>query len=184
MKETDFAYYLTKYLTEYLPYQRNVSEHTLRSYRDVIKQLLLFLDEQHQLKPEKICLMDITRDKIVSYLDWIENEHHVSISTRNQRLAAIHSFYRYIQSEVPDILYESQKILGIPFKKNHKEPVGYLEQECIYLLLHQPDMETLRGLRDRAILAVLYDTAARVQELIDLRVNDIRLIQPATVKLT
>lgn len=184
MKETDFAYYLTKYLTEYLPHQRNVSENTLRSYRDVIKQLLLYLDEIHHLKPEKIQLSDLTRGEIIAYLDWLENEHHVSISTRNQRLAAVHSFYRYLQAEIPDILYESQKILGIPFKKNHKEPIGYLESECIHLLLHQPDNNSLRGLRDCAILTILYDTAARVQELIDLKVIDVRLTNPATVKLT
>lgn len=170
MKDTDFAYYLTKYLTEYLPHQRNVSENTLRSYRDVIKQLILYLDEVHHLKPEKIQLMDLTRSEIISYLNWLENEHHVSISTGNQRLAAIHSFYRYLQSEVPDILYESQKILGIPFKKSHREPVGYLETECIHLLLHQPDNNSLRGLRDCAILRILYDTVARVQKLIDLKV--------------
>jgi site-specific recombinase XerD len=184
MKQTDFAYYLTKYLTEYLPGQRNVSSNTLRSYRDVMKQFLLYLNEKHKLKPEKICLTDITSDVIVLYLEWLEKNRKVSISTRNQRLAAIHSFFRYLQSEIPDILFESQKILGIPFKKAHKEPVGYLEQVCIQSLLRQPDTRTIRGIRDCAILVVLYDSAARIQELIDLKVKDVRLTNPATIKLT
>lgn len=184
MKQTDFAYYLTKYLTEYLPGQRNVSSNTLRSYRDVMKQLLLFLNEKHQLKPEKICISDITSDVIILYLEWLEINRKVSISTRNQRLAAIHSFIRYLQTEFPDILFESQKILGIPFKKVHKEPIGYLDQVCVQSLLKQPDTQTIRGLRDCAILVVLYDSAARIQELIDLKVNDVRLTKPTTLKLT
>lgn len=184
MKQTDFAFYLTKYLTEYLPGHRNVSYNTIRSYRDVMKQFIIFLNERYQYKPEKIRLSDITSEIIISYLEWLEKNRKVCISTRNQRLAAIHSFCRFVQSENPDILFESQKILSIPFKKTHKKPVDYLEQSCIQSLLNQPDTSTLRGLRDCTILTVLYDSAARIQELIDLKVKDIRLTKPATIKLT
>ena len=120
MKHTDFARILTRYLSEFLPGQRNVSPNTIRSYRDAFKQMLKFFIDSYRLTPERITFKDITVDRIKEFLLWLEKERCVSINTRNQRLAAIHSFFRYAQSEYPDILYESQRILGIPFKKtNH-----------------------------------------------------------------
>jgi site-specific recombinase XerD len=184
MKQTDFARVLTEYLSIYLPGQRNVSSNTIRSYRDVMKQLLQFLHDKYRKKPEKLTFSDITHMEIKDFLQWLESEKKVCVSTRNQRLAAIHSFFRYAQSECPEILFNSQRILGISYKKYHTEPVGYLEQICMEQLLSEPDTMTLRGLRDCAILATLYDSAARVQELIDLKVSDVRLLSPAILRLT
>jgi len=140
-------------------------------------------DEKH-IPPEKLEFKDIKAETVVEFLLWLEKNNQISISTRNQRLAAIHSFYRYAQAEYPDNLLEMQKILSIPFKKKPRPAVSYLTKEEMKLLLDQPDVKNRRGRRDLALMAILYDTAARIQELIDLCVKDIRLHPPATVTLT
>lgn len=184
MKQTDFAKTLTQYLTDFLPGQRNVSSHTITSYRDTFKQFLLFMQEKRQVRPEKISFATVTEPNIKDFLQWLETSRQVSISTRNQRLAAIHSFYRFAQTENPEILFESQKILGIPFKKKHQSTIPHLTLNQLSYLFEQPDISTKRGRRDLALMVILYDAGARVQELIDLKVRDVRLTQPATLTLT
>jgi site-specific recombinase XerD len=184
MEQTDFARILTRYLADFLPGQRNLSSNTIKSYRDTFKQLLLYLREEHGIRPECITFKDVTTDKIKGFMAWLEKTRNVSINTRNQRLAAIHSFYRYAQAECPDILYESQKILGVPFKKRHYSTIDYLTKDILKFLLEQPDISTKKGRRDLVMMATLYDTGARVQELIDLKVTDVRLTKPVTITLT
>jgi len=183
MNPTNFAKILMQYLSRYLPGERNLSPNTIRSYRDVIKQLLNFFVDSYGLKPEKITFQDISVNRIKEFLLWLEKEKGVSVNTRNQRLAAIHSFFRYAQSECPEILYESQKILGIPFKKRNHTNISYLSMQCLKLLLEQPDTLTKKGRRDLAIISTLYDTGARVQELIDIKICNIRLCNPSTITL-
>jgi site-specific recombinase XerD len=184
MKQTDFAKTLTRYLTDFLPGQRNVSANTIKSYCDTFKQYLMFMQEEQQIRPEKISFVFVNTLSIKNFLQWLETSKKVSISTRNQRLAAIHSFIRYAQTENPEILFESQKILGIPFKKKQQQTIPHLSKDQIAYLLEQPDISTKRGRRDLALMAVLYDAGARVQELIDLKVCEVRLAQPATITLT
>lgn len=183
MKQTDFARTLTRFLSDYLPGQRNLSTNTIKSYRDTFKQLLIFCDLELNIKPEHLTFDKIKAETIRDFLRWLENKRNVSINTRNQRLAAIHSFYRYTQSEHPVILLECQKILGIPFKKRQKKVFDYLSQESLKYLLEQPDTTKKRGRRDLTIMATLYDTGARAQELIDLKTADVRLTKPATITL-
>lgn len=184
MRQTDFARVLTHFLSEYLPGQRNVSTNTIKSYRDTFKQLLTFCDLELGIKPEHITFNKITADTIREFMLWLEKGRKVGINTRNQRLAAIHSFYRYTQSEQPEIMLECQKILGIPFKKKEKKTINYLTKECLKYLLEQPDTTKKNGRRDLALMVTLYDTGARVQELIDLKVGNVRLVKPATITLT
>ena len=183
MKENDFSRYLTNFLSRYLPGQRNVSVNTIASYRDAFKLLLTFCDEIKGIKPEKMTLEKLTKSLIVEFLTWLEEERKCSISTRNQRLAALHAFLRYIQKDSPENLYEIQKILAIPNKKKAKPMVPYLTANELKILLEQPDLKTKDGRRDLVLLAVLYDTAARVQELVDLRIRDVRLTSPAVITL-
>ncbi|MCF8011048.1 MAG: site-specific integrase [Clostridiales bacterium] len=184
MKQTDFARTLTRFLSEHLPGQRNVSTNTIKSYRDTFKQLLQFCASERNINPEHLTFDKITVETIKDFLSWLEKKRNIGINTRNQRLAAIHSFYRYTQSENPEFLLECQRIIGIPFKKREKKTVDYLSQESVKYLLEQPDTSKKRGRRDLTIMATLYDTGARVQELIDLKAGDIRLIKPATVTIT
>ena len=95
MKQTDFARTLTRYFTDFLPGQRNVSSNTIKSYRDTFKQLLLYLNEEYDIRPEFIKFESLNADRVRCFMAWLEKIRHVSINTRNQRLAAIHSFYRY-----------------------------------------------------------------------------------------
>ena len=163
MKENDFSKYLTNFLSLYLPGHRNVSINTIASYRDVFKLLLTFCDEIKGMKPEKITIPKLTKDLVIEFLTWLEKVRKCSISTRNQRLAALHAFFRYIQKENPENLFEIQKILAIPYKRKPKPMVPYLTANELKILLEQPDLKTKDGRRDMVLLAVLYDTAARVQ---------------------
>jgi site-specific recombinase XerD len=183
MKTTDFARYLTQYLSSYLPGQRNLSAHTIASYRDTFKLLLTFCQHEHGISPDALTLAHIDDDLIRSFLAWIEEIRRCSIATRNQRLAAIHAFFRYVQAETPERLLMYQRILAIPLKKTGKPAVSYLTTEALEAILKQPDRTTPAGRRDLLVLTVLYDSGARVSELTDLLVRDIRLTQPATITL-
>jgi site-specific recombinase XerD len=184
MMQTDFAKTLTRFLTSFLPGQRNVSPNTVKSYRDAFKQYLVFMQEEQQIKPERISFSSATALSIKEFLQWLESSKKVSVSTRNQRLAAIHSFFRYAQTEYPEILFESQKVLGIPFKKKQQQTIPHLTKDQMSYLFEQPDTSTKRGRRDLALMVLLYDAGARVQELIDLKVCEVRLYPPATITLT
>lgn len=139
MKQTDFARTLTRFLSDYLPSQRNVSTNTIKSYRDTFKQVLIYFDLELNINPERLTFEKIKVENIRDFLLWLEKKRKVSINTRNQRLAAIHSFYRYTQSEHPEILLECQKILGIPFKKREIKTMEFLSHECLKYILEQPD---------------------------------------------
>ncbi len=184
MKQTDLAKTLTQYLSQYLPGQRNVSTNTIMSYRDTFKQLLIFCDTEMNISPEYLTLSKIKAETIQNFLFWLEKSKRICINTRNQRLAAIHSFYRYVQTENPEFIFECQKILGIPFKKREIKTIDYLHQDSLKVLFEQPDTNTQKGRRDLTMMVLLYDTGARVQELIELKVGDIRLAKPATILLT
>lgn len=183
MKPTDFAKYLTEFLSVYLPSQKNVSKNTVYSYRDTFKLLITYCQEIHNIPVERITISLLSSEWIVGFLQWLETDRRCSISTRNQRLAAIHSFFRYLQTEEPSGLHHFQKIMSIPIKKAKKTSVDYLTPEALKLLLEQPDKHTAKGRRDLTLMSVLYDTGARVQELIDIIVCDVILDSPSVVIL-
>lgn len=182
-KINDFAWFLSLFLSKYLPGQRNLSVNTIASYRDTFKLFLIFCDDVKGLKPEKVTLNLVTREMVAEFLEWIEKKRKCSIATRNQRLSAIHAFYRYVQKESPDNLFKIQRILKIPLKKKPKPLIPYLKDDELKILFKQPDTSTRQGRRDLVLLVLMYDTAARVSELIDLKVGDIRLSSPAVVNL-
>lgn len=184
MKTTDFPSMLSDFLLKELPNIRNQSSNTIISYRDTYVRLLIYCRDVLSIKPERISVTDLTAERLVNYLNWLEQDCNNSINTRNQRLAAIHSLFRYIQMQSPEYLFQCQQILGIPYKKAEKHPVGYLSEDETKTLLSTPDTSTRKGRRDQALLTLLYDSGARVQELVDLRVGDLRLNTPAQVKLT
>ncbi len=184
MKPTDFAKYLTEFLTVYLPSQKNVSKNTIQSYRDTFKLLIKYCQESKNISPERITLEILSSDLLTGFLEWLEIIRKCSISTRNQRLAAIHSFFRYVQAEEPSGLFHFQKVIAIPSKKARKTVVEHLTPEAMKLLLEQPDRGCLKGRRDLTLMSVLYDTGARVQELIDIKVRDVILETPAVIILT
>ncbi len=181
---TDFAVFLRRFLTAHLAGLRGCAPNTIASYRDTFKLLVVYFRDERSVPPEKLTLDCIDADTICEFLDWLEAVRHNSASTRNQRLAAISSFYRWMQSQDPARMASCQHILAIPAKKQAQPAVNHLTVEQTRRLLAQPDRSNRRGRRDATLLAALYDTAARVQELADLTVRDIRLEAPAIVALT
>lgn len=183
IKPTDFATCISDYFTKHLAGVRNLSSNTIKSYRDTFCLLLLFMKEEMNVKTEKTSLANIDDKVICAFLDWLETSRGNSISTRNVRLAAIHAFYRYVQMQHPDILLQCQRIIAVPLKETEKKTVEYLPEEVLKELLSLPNQSQKYGIRDTAILCLLYDSGARVQEIIDLSLSDIRLETLATVRL-
>jgi integrase/recombinase XerD len=181
---TDFAVLLHRFLTAHLAGLRGCSPNTIGSYRDAFRLLICYFRDERSIPPEKLTLDRIDAAAIAGFLNWLETSRHNSIATRNQRLAAVNSFYRWTQSQDPARMASCQDILAIPAKKQAQPGVNHLTAGQTRRLLAQPDRSTRRARRDATLLAVLYDTAARVQELADLTVRDIRLQPPALAVLT
>ena len=182
MNERNFSYYLTRYFSTYLPGDRGFSPHTIASYRDTFKQLLSYMKEIQNIPPQKMMLELFTGQAIQQFLNYLEKQGK-SVSTRNQRLAAIKAFTSYLAYEDPDHLYQYQQILKIHAKKCAEPTVSYFTVEGAALLLGQPDSTTRRGYRDMLLLSLLYDSGARVSEIIQVRIGDIRLTEPHTILL-
>ena len=184
MKPTDFAIRLTTYLSEYLPAQRNVSPNTIKAYRDTFTLLLRFCRDKRALPPEKVTIKLLDSSLILAFLEYLQKERGCKAPTRNHRLAALHAFFRYLQTEEPDRIAQCQQILAIPCQRCPRSMVNYLSSDKLAAILAQPDLTTVQGRRDAVLLSVLYDTGARVQELIDLSAGDVRLDSPAQIRLT
>ena len=182
-KPTDFAYYLTTYFTNHLAGRRNLSKNTIRSYSDTFCLLLVFFQEERRCPPERLAFQKIVPMAVEDFLVWLEEKRGNSISTRNQRLAAIHAFFRFLQTQKPELFLQCQQILAIPGKKEQKQTVPFILESDLQKLLSMPDRSTSYGRRDSTLLCLLYDSGARVQELIDLSARDVRLQSPATLRL-
>lgn len=183
MNKNAFSYHLTKYFAEYLPKQTAASPNTVHSYRDTFVQLMEFYKAEYGLPPERLEYGEFTANRIESFLTYLEDTRGVGISTRNQRLAAIHAFFRYLQYRDPAGFEQCSQILSVPFKKAPVKPMNYLSTEEMKLLLSIPDQKKDRQLRDLAVMVLLYETGARVQELIDLCPPNIRFSTTVTVEL-
>jgi integrase/recombinase XerD len=183
MKPTNFAKTLSQFLGQFLPAQRGLSPNTVRSYRDTFMLLLQYCRDVRGIAPERLQLEQMVPDLVSEFLKYLQQERQCGANTCNQRLAALHAFFRYVQTEEPEALLQCQRILSIPFQRYTQPIVSYLPAEDLKALLAQPDLSISSGRRDAVLLSLLYDTGARVQELIDLSVRDIRLETPAQVKL-
>jgi site-specific recombinase XerD len=179
----EFPRILSNFLLNELTVVQNQSNNTITSYRDTYKRLLGYMQDRVKICPDKLRVEDLTVERITEFLNWLEYECGNSISTRNQRLAAIHSLFRYIQLQAPEYAFQCQQVLAIRSKKAQKKQVGFLSENEIQALLAVPDTKTQKGRRDQTLLTLLYDSAARVQELADLCVGDLRLDPPAQVTL-
>lgn len=183
MKPTNFSKYLTDFLLRYLPHERGASTNTIHSYRDTFTLYLVYM-ESKGVKAEKLTMESITKENILSFLDWLETKRSCCTSTRNLRLAAIQSFFKYLQYQSSDHLYEYQEIMAINNKKSVKPIMNYLTVEEMKILLQQPDTTKPKGRRDLALLSLMYDTACRVSEVISLTPQCVRLDEPYTVIIT
>jgi integrase/recombinase XerD len=175
--------WLSKFLTDHLAGERDLSPQTIASYRDAIKLLLTWFRDVQATPPEKLRLADLDRERVLAFLDWLQTERGNSPATRNQRLAVIKSLARYTAIERPEFLDQATQIIAVKQKKTPATDMGYLTGDEVKALLAAPDPATRRGLRDTVLLSTLYDTAARVQEICDLNTADVRAARPTLVTL-
>lgn len=181
---TDFAVSLHRFLTGHLAGLRGYSPNTIVSYRDAFKLLICYFRDERSIPPDKLTLELVDAAAIIAFLDWLRTSRGNSAATSNQRLAAIDSFFSWMQTQDPARMACCQDILAIPATKHDRPGVAHLRVEQTRELLAAPDRSTRAGRRDATLLATLYDTAARAQELADLRVRDLRLDEPAMAALT
>ena len=182
MTATDFAVLVTKFLTEYLPLHRNCSKNTINSYKDSLKLFILFLRDDKSININKFKMHQINRELILEFIEWLKNRGNAPV-TINQRLAGIKSFINFAQYESVENLAYLQSVLSVKSLKTTTRQVDYLTEEQMNKLINLPPTDTFTGLRHRIIMCLLYDTGARVQELCDLKIEDINLGNNPTVKL-
>ncbi|MBS0377205.1 MAG: tyrosine-type recombinase/integrase [Proteobacteria bacterium] len=183
MNAAPLSYWLHGFFHEWLGQQRNCSRHTILSYRDTWRLYLRDAAARRGKPVSALSMADLTDEQVLAFLKHVETERHDTIGTRNCRLAAIRSFYRFVADREPLAAAQCAAVLRIPMKKTARAAVGYLDSEEVTALLRQPDRSTFEGQRDHALLALLYNTGARIQEALSLCPSAVRLAAPAHVRL-
>jgi len=179
-----FGRSIQRFFQDYLPQLRGMSIHTIRSYRDAMILFLTFVSDETNRPVERLDVRDLDRDCVMRFLKNLEEVRDNTIATRNARLAALHTFTRFLCAESPENLATLQAVLAIPFKRGGREvPIDYFESSEMAALLQAIDRSTHSGERDYVLFAVLFNTGARVQEVLNLRVSDVRLESPCQVRL-
>ena len=164
------------YLIIYLPKQRNVSPNTILSYRKALEELLDYVKERNQVPLGSVSFELLTADTIFSFLEYLELEKGYSIPTRNARFAAIRAFMDYAADHDMTLVADLNKLKKVPFKKPASTAtVEYMSMAAITAILEQPDANIPKGLRDRFFIMLLYDTGARVQEILNIKLSDLQL---------
>lgn len=178
-KDSDKLFkYLKEYFTVYLTKQRNCSIHTLISCKQTWNLFLKYMNNSLNIKLENISFDDISRQNVVSFLDTMEAQKGWTASTRNQRLACIRSFFKYVYTIEPTLVVYFNELKGIPLKKdiNKSHTMEFMSIEAIKTLLQQPDTTTKMGIRDLFFMVLMYDTAARDCEMLGMKLCDFNAI--------
>src|SRR6516164_9748261 len=168
IKHASLAPVLERFFTQRLMQQRQASPHTITSYRDTFRQLLKFAERTLHKPPSRLSLEELDAPLIVAFLDDLENHQGISVRSRNLRLTAIHSFFRYTAFEAPAHSAQIQRVLAIPSKRWTRRTVCFLTRPEIDALLAAPDARTWSGRRDHALLLVAVQTGLRLAELTSL----------------
>ena len=176
--------YVQTFFHDHLVAQRGLSGHTVLAYRDALKLFLTFVSQRVRRPSTKLILDDLQVDNVLAFLDDLEQNRHNCIVTRNLRLAALRTFFKYLVAEDPLHAGQYQRVVAIPLKQRPHAPLEYLEVSEIKAVLDLIDRRQVAGRRDYALLNVLHNTGARVQEICDLQVKDIRLAAPPLATLT
>lgn len=168
---------------EWLVKQRNASHRTVLAYRDAWRLFLRFVSARRGKNVSALGLESLTGAEVIAFLQYVEQERKTTIRTRNCRLAAIRSFFSFVGGYEPLAAQHCAEVLRVPFKKAPQRALCYLESAEVSALLSQPDRAKLEGQRDHALLSLLYNTGARIQEALDLRPQDMHLKSPTHVTL-
>lgn len=180
---TILASTLRTFFGQHLPLTRGLSPKTILSYRDAFVLLLRFLATRHACEVADLDMVHLGPEDLLAFLEHLESERGNTAATRNARLAAVHAFTRFLATRQPECLELCQRLLAIPSKRTRIAPVEYLEGEEIGAMLDAVNLHQPQGQRDQALLLTLFNTGARVQEILDLRPVDLQLERPLLVRL-
>jgi len=184
MKQSPFlSYYIRIFLTQFLAYERGLSENTILAYRDCLKLFLCYCEDNLKFDIDKIFCDKIDNHIVTNFLDWLEKNRNCSPRTRNARLAALKSFFHYLGRNIPECLENVRKIMSIPLKKVPHKTVDYLEEDELKKIFDCINLESPNGLRDKALLLLMYNTGARVTEITNITISDLRLDKSAHVNI-
>lgn len=184
IKDAELFNALREYFKVYLPKQKQVSPNTIRSYQNALESLLDYIVKTIPIKLNEVTFDTIDKEIVCNYLDWLENECNCSKSTRNHRLRCIKAFYAFVADTIPTAaIYQKEiyKIRQAPVEKSTK--LDYMSEEAVKAVLSAPDLNTSKGIRDALIMIMLYDTGARIQETLAIKLCDIQY-RSATVTLS
>lgn len=178
-----FPCLLQQFFVQRLMQQRQASPNTVSAYRDTFRLLLTFAHRRLGKHPSELTMDDLNATLVLDFLHYLEEERHNSVRSRNARFAAIRSFMEYVSFQEPSALATAQSVLAIPMKRFEQQLIGFLSREHMTAILDAPDRNTWTGQRDRVMLATLYNTGARVSELIGMRLEDLVLGPSASVRI-
>jgi len=179
-----FSYIVTAFFTNYLAAERGLAVNTIVGYSYCMRLLINFACDRFGVEPEKLAINQLSRELIIEFLDYLETTRLNVESTRNQRLAAIKTFFHFLARNVPEMMHLNATVQAIQEKKVEQKPPSSMTMAEVNAILAVPDPDTLLGVRDRALLQLMYNSGARVQELADLTFADVRFQTPFTVTLT
>ena len=180
---TDLAPHLTAFLQEHLPNERRFSRHTVQSYTECFRLLVVYAAEQIKVRPCALKIEHFTVALLLAFLESLEKVRNNSVGTRNIRLAAIKSFYRYVEYRVPSCLDHALQVRAIPQKRADKPLIDWLDRTEMQAILDAPDTATVAGLRDRAMLHLCYAAGLRVSELTGLTLDSLSGSQLETIRV-
>lgn len=173
---TDYlGYWMKRFFNEYVISIRNLSRNTLKSYRDTFRMLIRHMHAENHIAPDKLLIADISKERIISFLNNQQTNRGISEATRNQRIAAIQSFAKYLSLQAPEHVEWCREMRNIPKKKAEKKLITYLEKAEMDALLEMPDRSTSQGRRDYALLLFLYNTGVRAEEAASMKISALTL---------
>ena len=179
----DFAQVLESFFMIYLVKEKGCSTHTVRAYRDAFALFLSYMEEEHHIKPDRITLAHVNKVNVLNYLDWLETNKSAAVKTRNHRCAVMKSFCKYLMYEDPIHMAQWKQVCSIQNKKGPQGSMNYLSIDSVKIILEAIDVSSQKGRRDLTMLSLLYNTGARVQELIDLTPSSLRLSKPSVIRI-
>ncbi|MFK7822328.1 MAG: tyrosine-type recombinase/integrase [Planctomycetaceae bacterium] len=174
MIEALLGSWMKRFLLQHLILDRNLSKNTQLSYRDTFRLLVLFMTDRIRKSNDQLLISHVTGDSVRAFLEYIETGRGCSVQTRNQRLAALHAFARFVGDHNPELIPWCREVRAVPFKRSHSTPVSYLEKNEVDAIIKSANRTTAQGRRNYAILLFLYNSGARASELVGVRINDIQ----------
>lgn len=174
---------LYSFFEDHLKLQKGLSQASIKSYRDALLLFLHYVSETTHHKISRLVLTDLTSERVIHFLKHLEEQRGNRIATRNQRLAALHTFFEYVAGRVPELLTEAERVAAIPMKRTPPPETQFLERDDIQRLFSTLPNAGRPALRNRTLLIFMYNTGARVQEVAELQVENLELESPAKVRL-